>query len=114
MSTKLSTFSLSSDALDTGRPNINKVIPTDSTYTTVLSTLGVSGGYVKILGTNFKSTEQVFIRSSESQSYTLASVINHISSSEIRARLPASTSGLKMLWVVNVNGTSAMSTITYQ
>ena len=114
MSTKLSTFSLASDALDTGRPNINQVIPTDSTYSTVLTSVSLTGGYVKIIGANFKSTEQVYIRSSNSQSFILASVINHISSSEIRARLPASNSGLKMLWVVNVNGTSAMSTITYQ
>jgi len=114
MPTKLSTFNLATGSLDTGRPNITSVTPMDSTYTTVLTSISTSGGYVKILGTNFKSAEQVYIRSSDNQTYSLASVIVHISSSEIRATLPASTAGLKMLWVVNNNGTTAVSTITYK
>lgn len=114
MPTKLSTFNLVPGTLDTGRPTITSVISTDASYTSTLTTVSVTGGYVRILGTNFKSNEQVYIRSSDSQSYSLASTIVHISSSEIRATLPASTAGLKMLWVVNNNGTTAMSTITYK
>jgi len=113
MSTKLTTFSVVANAFDTGRPAISSVLPMDSTYTTI-SAITTSGGYVKILGLNFKSNEQVYIRSSDSQTYTLASVVSHVSSNEIRATLPASTTGLKMLWVVNGNGVTAMATITYQ
>jgi hypothetical protein len=113
MPTRLSSFSLAPNALDTGRPSISSVIPMDSTYTS-LATITSSGGYVRILGFNFKSNEQVYIRSSGSQSYALASVVAHVNSTEIRATLPASTSGLKMLWIVNGNGVTAMTTITYQ
>lgn len=113
MPTKLSNFNLVPGSLETGRLNLSSVIPMDSTYTTILSSISTSGGYVKILGINFKSNEQVYIRSSGSQIHSLASVVTHISSSEIRATLPASTAGLKMLWVVNGNGATALTTITY-
>jgi len=113
MPTKLSTFNLAPNAINTGRPNITSVTPMDSTYTTVLSSVSTSGGYIKIVGINFISNEQVFIRSIGSKGANLANSITHISSTELRVQLPASTTGTKMLWVVNNNGSAAMTTITY-
>ena len=96
----------------TGGPLIANIAITDSNYVVTGSNIlsANTGGYVKIIGSNFLSNTQVLVRSGR---YSTATVINYISDSELRVQLPQSNVGLNMVYVVNYDGKFAANTIGY-
>lgn len=99
-------------ATRTGGPLIANVSITDSSYVVTGSNIlsANTGGYVKIIGSNFLSNTQVLVRRGR---ITPASVITYTSNSELRAQLPASNIGINMIYVINYDGKFAANTIGY-
>jgi hypothetical protein len=98
------------------RPRITSVTSTYSNFTTTFpdNVVTTGGGFIVIRGLGFLGNEQVFIRSIGSKSSTLATSISYISSTQLNCIMPSSTAGSKMLYVVNLDGETAISTVTYQ
>jgi hypothetical protein len=100
-------FDPSVTAAISGGPAISNVIHTDSNYDALANTiLSTSGGYIKVTGTGFSNSPQLFI--SSNSSYTLATSISFINSTEIRSELPATSAGDYNVYVFNPNGTFAI------
>jgi hypothetical protein len=118
MSTTLDTSNLDSTAQSSiVKPRITSVVPmTDSTFTIAsgITTISTQGSYVKILGSGFTSNEQIFIRSVGNKGANLAPYISYVNSTQVNCLLPASNPGTKMLYVVNNNGYTVITIITYQ
>jgi hypothetical protein len=118
MSTTLETSNLDSTAQSSFvKPRITSVVRmTDSTFTVVsgITTISTSGSYVKILGSGFTSNEQIFIRSVGVKGANLAPYISYVNSTQVNCLLPPSNAGSKMLYVVNDNGYTVITIITYQ
>jgi len=84
-------------------PKITNILVTDSSYTTLDDTaLGLSGGYIKIIGTGFTTGSQVLIGS------IAATSVSFVSSTELRAQLPATTAGSYVVYVVATDGSVAI------
>ena len=82
-----------------GGIKITSIVITDSSYTNLDDTaLDTAGGYIKIVGTGFVSGCQVVINQ------TLATSTTFVSSTEIRAQLPATTAGTYIVYVANTDG----------
>jgi hypothetical protein len=92
-------------SLTTGIPRITSVVITDSSYVaigaTALST--AYGGYIKLTGTDFVSGSQVYVNT------TAASSTAFVSSTEVRAQLPAQSAGTYILYLVGTDGATAIS-----
>jgi hypothetical protein len=92
-------------------PTITNVQPTTSSY--AVSGLAVldpaTTSYVKISGTNFAPTTQVFIES------TLATTVTYVSSTQLNVVLPSKSTGSYVLYVVNPDGSVAIriNAVTY-
>jgi IPT/TIG domain len=119
MSTVLTLTDLDSSTQSSfAKPRISSVVVmTDGTFTTVNNSTTISpsyGNYVKILGSGFTNNEQIFIRSIGSKGANLAPLINYVSSTQVNCLLPPSNSGTKMLYVVNNDGATAITIVTYQ
>jgi hypothetical protein len=119
MTTQLTLTDLNSSTQSSfAKPRISSVVVmTDSTFTTVNNSTTISpsyGNYVKILGSGFTNNEQIFIRSIGSKGANLAPLINYVNSTQVNCLLPPSTSGTKMLYVVNNDGATAITIVTYQ
>jgi hypothetical protein len=117
MTTQVSSFSFDTTTqAAVNKPRISSIIYTYSDFNTVYPVKAVSqvGGFIKILGSGFTTGEQVFIRSAGSKGATLAPSVVYVSSTQLNCTMPASTVGSKMLYVVNLDGATAIVPITYQ
>ena len=86
------------------RPKIANIQVTDSGYTVLDDTaVSTSGGYIKITGSGFVSGCNVLINQ------TAATSVTFISSTEVRAQVPAMTAGGYIVYVINANGGTALS-----
>lgn len=80
-------------------PKITNVQVTNSSYTILDDTaVDTSGGYIKITGTGFAASCQVLINNVAATSTTF------VSSTEVRAQVPATAAGTYTLYVVNTDG----------
>lgn len=83
-------------------PIISTIIVTNNTYTNLDDTaLDTAGGYIKIFGFNFVNGCQVLVNTTSATSTTF------VSSTEIRAQIPATAAGTYTLYVVNPDGGTA-------
>lgn len=98
------------------KPKVTSVTSTYANFTTPFpnNIITTGGGFIVIRGQGFSGNEQVFIRSIGSKGATLASSISYISSTQLNCTMPTSTAGSKMLYIVNLDGETAISTVTYQ
>jgi len=84
-------------------PKITSVTVTDSSYNNLDDTaVALTGGYVKIAGSGFASGCQVLLGT------TVATSVSYISSSEVRAQLPAASTGTYIIYLVNADGGTAI------
>lgn len=80
-------------------PKITNIQVTDSSYTVLDDTaIDITGGYVKITGTGFASGCVVMINNA------LATSTTFVSSTEVRAQLPATAAGTYVIYLVNTDG----------
>ena len=80
-------------------PKITNVQVTDNTYTVLDDTaVALTGGYIKLTGTGFASGCQVLVGTTAATSTTF------VSSTEVRAQLPATTAGTYIIYLVNADG----------
>jgi hypothetical protein len=92
----------SGGAVSTG-PKITSVTVTDSSYNNLDDTaVALTGGYIKIAGSGFESGCQVLLGT------TLATSVSYISSTEVRAQLPAASTGTYIIYLVNADGGTAI------
>lgn len=84
-------------------PKISSVTVTDSSYNNLDDTaVALTGGYIKIAGSGFESGCQVLLGT------TLATSVSYISSTEVRAQLPAASTGTYIIYLVNSDGGTAI------
>jgi len=84
-------------------PKITGISVTDSGYTVLDDTaVSTAGGYIKITGTGFTAGSQVLIGT------VVASSVSFISSTELRAQVPATTAGTYVVYVVAADGAVAI------
>lgn len=80
-------------------PKITAIAVTDSSYNTLDDTaVNVAGGYILITGTGFASGCQVIVGSQS------ASSVQFISSTTVRAQIPAQTAGTYIVYLINSDG----------
>jgi hypothetical protein len=88
-----------SNTVQMGGPKISSIVLTDSNYATITDTaLGLSGGYIRILGSGFVTGCAVAINS------VIASSVTFISSTEVRAQLSAMSAGTYIIYLSNSDG----------
>jgi hypothetical protein len=86
-------------------PNITSIIVTDSGYNTLDDTAAAtSNSYIRILGTGFQSTANVFLNGT----MVPKANVTFVSSTELRAVLPVSNTGNYALGVFNSNSAGAL------
>lgn len=112
MTTKISTDNIQAGALATlgSNPKITQIQICDSSYNVLDDTaIALSGGYVKITGTGFKTGATVTVNR------TLATSVTWISSTELRAEVGAQVAGTYVVYVVNTDGSVAIriNALTY-
>jgi hypothetical protein len=84
-------------------PKITSIPITDSSYTVLDDTaVSTAGGYIKIIGTGFTTGSQVLIGT------VLATSVSFISSTELRAQVPATAAGTYVVYVVATDGAVAI------
>jgi hypothetical protein len=84
-------------------PKITSIVVTDSSYTVLDDTaVSTAGGYIKIIGTGFTTASQVLVNT------TSASSVSFVSSTELRAQLPATSAGTYVIYVVATDGSVAI------
>jgi hypothetical protein len=82
---------------------ISNIQVTNSSYTVLDDTaVDTAGGYIKISGSGFVSGCSVLINQ------TAATSVTFISSTEVRAQLPATTAGTYIVYLVNTSGDVAI------
>jgi len=82
-----------------GGPKITNIQVTNSSYTVLDDTaVDTAGGYIKITGTNFTAGCQVLINNVAATSTTF------VSSTEVRAQVPATAAGTYIVYLVNSDG----------
>jgi hypothetical protein len=80
-------------------PKITAITVTDSSYANLDDTaVDVAGGYIKITGSGFETGCQVLVGT------TPATSVTFISSTEVRAQVPATTAGTYIVYLVNSDG----------
>lgn len=88
-----------SGATGGGGPKITAITVTNSSYTNLDDTaVDVAGGYIKLTGSGFASGCQVLVGSTPATSTTF------VSSTEVRAQVPATTAGTYIVYLVNSDG----------
>jgi alpha-tubulin suppressor-like RCC1 family protein len=91
-------------------PSITSVVVTDSSYNNLDdAAVTTSNGYIKIIGTGFTSTANVYIGSSA----VPAANVTFVSSTEIRARVPVLSVGNYSLSLFNSNSSGTISSSTF-
>jgi hypothetical protein len=112
MTTKLTTANIAESALPTisGGIKVTSVISTNSLYGALESNTvnATAGGFLKIMGSGFANVTQVFIGV---ESPTIATSVSFISSTEVRAAIPAKTAGPYLVYVVRTTDGSFASLI---
>jgi hypothetical protein len=84
-------------------PKITGISVTNSSYTVLDDTaVSIGGGYIKITGTGFTSGSQVLIGT------VAATSVSFVSSTELRAQLPATGAGTYVVYVVATDGSVAI------
>jgi hypothetical protein len=84
-------------------PKITGIVVTDSSYAVLDDTaVTTSGGYIKITGTGFTSGSQVLIGT------VAATSVSFVSSTELRAQVPATAAGTYVVYVVATDGSVAI------
>jgi len=82
-----------------GGPKITAITVTNNSYTNLDDTaVSVSGGYIKITGTGFVTGCSVIIGT------VVATSVSFISSTEVRAQVPAQSAGTYTVYLVNPDG----------
>ena len=82
---------------------ISNIQVTNSSYVVLDDTaVSLSGGYIKITGSNFNVGVQGYVGS------TLATSITRVNSTEINAQIGAGTAGSYIVYVVNTNGSTGI------
>ena len=83
---------------------VSNVAVTDGSYTVLDDTpyISTAGGYIKVTGTGFASGCVVYVGGTAATSTTF------VSSTEVRAVVPAASSNTLMVYVVNPNGSTAI------
>lgn len=115
MTTKITYYNLNNTSF-TGviKPTLSSIVVTDSTYTyTIGTTISTSGGYIRILGSYFTTGTQIVLKTVNTKISTVAITVTYISSTELRAQLPSSTAGTKLIFVVSNDGSTAGTSIIY-
>lgn len=105
MTTKISANNIQAATLANlgGSPTITQIQVCDSSYTVLDDTaVDTAGGYIKITGTRFASGCQVTVGS------TAATSVTFVSSTEIRAQVPATSAGTYIVYVSNTDGSTAI------
>ena len=107
MTTQIKFTSIESSAIASIQgPKITTIYITDSGYTNLDDTaVSTSGGYIKIIGTSFATGCSIVIGSVSATSVTF------ISSTEVRAQVPAQTAGSYTVYVINSDGGTAIKVI---
>jgi hypothetical protein len=107
MTTQIKFTSIESSAIASIQgPKITTIYITDSGYTNLDDTaVDTGGGYIKIIGTSFATGCSVVIGNVSATSVTF------ISSTEIRAQVPAQTAGSYTVYVINSDGGTAIKVI---
>jgi hypothetical protein len=99
-----------------GGPKITSIVVTDSGYTNLDDTaVDTAGGYIKIVGSGFASGCQVLVGT------VAATSVTFVSSTQVRAQVPATAAGTYVVYLVNsdggvairVNGVSFSATPTW-
>ena len=86
-------------------PSISSIVVTDSGYNTLDDTAAAtSNSYIRILGSNFTSTANVFLNGT----MVPKANVTFVSSSELRAVLPVSNTGNYAISVYNSNSSGAL------
>lgn len=89
--------------LSAAGPKITSVAITDSSYNVIDDTaVALTGGYIKITGSDFVSGCLVVVDTSSATSTTF------VNSTEIRAQLPAKSAGSYVLYVTNPDGSTGI------
>jgi hypothetical protein len=84
-------------------PTVSSITVTDNTYTATGATaVALTGGYVKIVGTNFVSGCTVYIDS------TPATSVTFVSSTQLNAQVPALASNTYVVYIINPDGSVAI------
>ena len=87
----------------TSIPKITSILITDNSYTVLDDTaVSTAGGYIKIIGTGFTAGSQVLIGT------VVATSVSFISSTELRAQVPATGAGTYVVYVVATDGSVAI------
>ena len=108
MTTKITSSNISSTTLATigSGPKITTIYITDSGYTNLDDTaVSTSGGYIKIIGTGFATGCSIVIGGVSATSVTF------ISSTEVRAQVPAQAAGSYTVYLVNSDSSVAIKVI---
>jgi len=89
--------------IEAGSPKMSSIIVTDSSYNNLDDTaVALEGGYIKIIGSGFASGCSVLIGNVPATSTTF------ISSTEVRAQVPATSAGTYIVYLVNTDGGTAI------
>lgn len=105
MTTKISSDNIQASTLATigSGPKISQIQVCDSSYNVLDDTaVDIDGGYIKIIGTGFKTGATVTINRQQATSVTF------VSSTELRAQVAAEVAGTYVVYVVNTDGSVAL------
>ena len=112
MKTKITLDNIEPTALSSisGGIKVTSVISTNSTYGALQSNTvnATAGGFLKVIGSGFANVTQVYI---DIDNPTLATSVSFISSTEIRAVVPAKAAGSYLVKVVRTTDGSFASVI---
>ena len=112
MTTKITSDNIESTALSSisGGIKVTSVISTNSTYGALQSNTvnATAGGFLKVIGSGFANVTQVYI---DIDNPTLATSVSFISSTEVRAVVPAKAAGSYLVSVVRTTDGSFASVI---
>jgi len=86
-------------ATGVGGPKIASIVVTDNGYNNLDDTaVNISGGYIKLIGTGFVTGCQVVVGT------LVATSVTFISSTEVRAQIPAQAAGTYTVYLTNSDG----------
>jgi hypothetical protein len=112
MKTRITIDNIAESALPaiSGGIKVTSVVSTNSTYGALQSNTvnATSGGFLKVIGSGFANVTQVYIGT---DAPTLATSISFISSTEVRAVVPARAAGSYLVYVVRTTDGSFASVI---
>ena len=105
MTTKISADNIQTATLASigGGPKISQILICDSSYATLDDTaISLTGGYIKIIGSGFKTGATVTVNK------TAATSVTFVSATELRAQVGAQTAGSYIVYAVNSDGGVAL------